>query len=101
MSPFPWHDENHLRAERPDPVAVAARVLLLIEHLQDAVQERGDNHGWLILGLAVTARSLARSGDLHSLAILLAGLETLVPEDDRARWPLNELVRPASLKTTQ
>lgn len=90
---YPWHDEHYINNKvRPDPRAVAARTLELADWLQSEAREQGENEGWIGYGLAAAAASLARNGDFNALGLLLTGLEELVPADDRARWPLHQVI---------
>jgi len=90
--PFPWHDEFYLRNAKPDPVAVAARVLDLVEDLHATAQEEnGDEGQWIAYGLAQTARALYAGGHVHALGLLLTGLETLVPAERRQKWALHDV----------
>jgi hypothetical protein len=88
---FPWHDQYYLAHARPDPLAVAARAFILCEHLHATAQEHGDGNAWFVYGLASTARALAESGEWHTLGLFLTGLETLVPAEYRAKWPLHDV----------
>src|SRR5438105_12633060 len=88
---FPWFDEHYLKIAKPDPLAIAARVLALSEYHHATAQEHGDDNAWFTYGLAVAAEALAVTGHLHELGTLLTGLETLVPAEYRAKWPLHDV----------
>ena len=83
---FPWHDEYYLKSEHPDTLAVAARVLDLVEDLSATAQEINGDNEWVLYGLATTARALMASGNSHALGLLLTGLESIVPAERRQNW---------------
>jgi len=97
LDTFPWYDPGTLRLL--NPLGIVARILVLADYLEEDAREasgyqgggEGAGHkGWLIYGLASTARSLAEAGRLDDLGVLLTALETLVPEDIRVGWPLTD-----------
>lgn len=88
---FPWFDEHYLAWRKPDPLAVAARALALSEYHHATAQNNGDSNAWLTYGLASAATALASADGLSALGLLLTGLETLVPDETRAKWPLHDV----------
>ena len=85
---FPWHDEGVVK--RTPPLALAARMVCLLEYLQGSAQETSSDEEpvWLVDGLMFAVTGLEDAGRLGAVSTLLTGLETLVPPQDRARWPL-------------
>ena len=89
--PFPWYDEHYLATTHLDPLAVAARALALCEYLHATAQEHGDNNAWFVYGLSSAVKALTAGHQLHALGVLLTGLETIVPAEVRAKWPLHDV----------
>ena len=85
---FPWHDEGVVK--RTPPLALAARMACLLEYLQASAQEtsRDEEPVWLVDGLVFAITGLENADRLGAVSTLLTGLETLVPPQDRSRWPL-------------
>jgi len=94
---FAWHDDYITGSESKavvHPLALVARVTLLCEDMSQQALEASNEPAWIGWGIGSACRALVETGDLAGLGVLLTGLETLVPPEIRARWPLHERCSP-------
>lgn len=86
---FPWHDDGVVK--RTPPLALAARMVCLLESLQAEACETNNSETagiWIVHGIADVVRGLEKASQLDAIAVMLTGLEGLVEPGYRARWPL-------------
>ena len=90
---FPWPDlgMSSLACSRiKNPLAVAVRVLRVVEYTVATVAEHnpddGDADGMALLGLSRALHSLAQHGEWDAVGTLLYALESLMSPLDRPAW---------------
>lgn len=87
---FSWNDDVVL--DRTDRLALVARALCIVSHLDAAAMENGASSHWATWGVARSIAALVKKGNFHEAADLLCGLESQVPQSVRAEWPLAEVM---------
>ena len=90
---FPWPDlgmSSLARMEVKNPLAVAVRVLRVVEYTVSTVAEHNpddrDADGMALLGLSGALHTLAEHGEWDAIGTLLGALEALMSPLDRPAW---------------
>ena len=91
---FAWHDDKIVEREGVHPFALAARALSIVQALDAMAVENDDSERWVAWGVAAAVGGLAEAGEWDAIGLLLAGLENLVPQEQRDKWPLADFTEP-------
>lgn len=86
LSAFPWYDDTYLKNERVDSLLLVARAACLFDDLITSAKEASpDDEGWISYGLGSALGALGCAAGESAIGILLTGLETLIPLEQRAK----------------
>ena len=91
---FAWHDEAILEREGVHRIALVARSLCLMAALDAIALENNDSGRFLHWGVSAVVSKLVQAGEWETVGLLLTGLETLVPQAQRDKWPLADFTEP-------
>lgn len=88
---FPWPDlgmscGTMARREIRNPLAVAIRVLRVVEYSVSTAGEHGVDEGMTLLGLSGALHTLAEHREWDAVGTLLGALEALMSPLDRPAW---------------
>ncbi len=95
---FAWHDDKVVEREGVHPFALVARALSVLPALDAVAIANDDSERWVAWGVAEAVGKLAQAGEWDALGLLLAGLENLVPLEQRDKWPLADFTEPGRSK---
>ncbi len=95
---FAWQDDKIVEREGVHPFALVARALSVVHALDAVAVENDDSERWLAYGVSAAVGRLAQAGEWETIGLLLTGLENLVPQEQRDKWPLSECTEPGRSK---